>query len=210
MGEPTLRCVRAERQPWYAPELTKTQIPPGRLALAIALFFGSGLVTVAVVLIFLFSSFASLLRVDAPGTGNIRLEKGRYTVYWESAAMRAEGARAPAVQVRIDAKDDGPSVKLEPMGDLVTRYSTLETAGASMADFSIERAGDYDVSVTAPATKQAAPGRISLGRHVGIAGVLMIVLPMLLLDVVAMIAAIVVLLKSPKPPATPASPQSSA
>jgi hypothetical protein len=79
-----------------------------------------------------------------------------------------------------------------------------------MADFSIERAGDYDVSVTAPATKQAAPGRISLGRHVGIAGVLMIVLPMLLLDVVAMIAAIVVLLKSPKPPATPASPQSSA
>jgi hypothetical protein len=184
--------------------VTTIPISPGRLAVAIALFFGSGLGSVAVAALFMFYSFSSMVRIEAPGTRTIPLKKGPYTVYWESAAMHAEGARAPTVQVRVVPKDVGPPVNLEPVGKVVTRYSTFNTAGASIFEFSIERPGDYEVSVTAPPETQPAPGRISMAKSIGLAGVLLMMATLVLPSIAGAIAAIVVVLKRPKAPATPA------
>ena len=180
------------------------RISPGRLALGLALFAGSGIAALALTVVFAISAFSALTHVDSPGSANIHLKTGSYTVYWESPALLKKGVRPPDVLVRVDPKDGDPPVNLRAVGDFVTRYSTFDTAGSSIFDFSIGRDGDYEISVTAPQKLQQHPGRISLCRSISLAAALRIVLVPLLLSVGGTVAAFFVVLKGPKTPVTPA------
>jgi len=178
-------------------------ISPGRLALGISLFAGSGIAALVIAAFSAISAFSALIRVDSPGSTNIHLETGSYTVFWESPALLKEGARPPDVLVRVDPKNDESPVNIRPVGDFVTRYSTFDTAGTSIFDFSIGRAGDYAISVTEPQKLQQHPGRISLCRSLGLAAALRIVLVPALLSIGGTVAAFIVILKGPKTTATP-------
>lgn len=143
--------------------------PRRRLTLGIALIV-LGVASSAVFLVLsLRSAFSSLVRVPAPGSQELRLDRGDYTVYWE---IPGTGARIQAPDVSVGIRSSGgQEVAYRRGGLFVSRYSTFERRGVSVGSFSIAESGAYTVSASG-----AKDGSISMTRSLGFAGTLKLVL----------------------------------
>ena len=149
--------------------------PSARMTLSIALILigvVSGLILLGASLL---SSVYSLLRVTAPGSQELLLERGDYTVYWE---IPESGGRLIAPDVKVGIRSPaGQDIALSRPGVFVSRYSTFDRRGMSIASFTIAEPGIYSVSASG-----AKDGSIALTPSMGILGMLkMIAIPLALM-----------------------------
>ena len=93
-----------------------------------------------------------LERVPIPGSAVVTLEQGKNAVYYE-------GRGDPSLQIRLRALD-GIDVVVGPHGGDVT-YDVNGHSGRSVAGFTLERSGDYELSVDGPR------GVLAVGKGVG-------------------------------------------
>lgn len=184
--------------------MQKPAISPRQFLLAFALFFFSGIPVVVIAVVVLSFAFKTVVAVEAPGSKELRLEPGSYTVYWESPETNQKNMKAPGVQVRVEPKEGGPPVTVSSVGDMVTSYTTLNSAGVSFSEFTIAKAGEYRVSATAPARPPPYPGQVAVSKTIRISGILLLVLAAVVFPIGGVVAGLIVLLRRPKPAATPA------
>jgi hypothetical protein len=157
-------------------------VGPARMVLGILLIC----VGVTGFVLFLVSSlskiFKGLERIEVPGARELTLERGSYTINWETDSRFGSAASRSDLEITVVAKDIGGSPPVSGSGLMATRYSTLDGKfGASIAGFSVEAGGAYTLTVSAAAGKTLPKGRITVGRSVGFLGVLKIVVVCILI-----------------------------
>ncbi len=120
--------------------------------------------------------FGGLQRVEVPGTRELTLEPGDYTIYWEADSRFGSMPSFSDLDLSVVSKG-GESRAVSPSGLLAGRYTTMEgRAGAPVAVFSVDRGGLYAVNVTQAAGKSLPKGRIAVSPKIGILGALKIVI----------------------------------
>lgn len=172
------------------------RLPTGRLVAGIGLILLGVAVSVPMIVAGAMRAFDSLLRLPAPGSRELQLEPGRYTVFWETRGWGGS-PKAADVDVRVAAKGQGPAVAVDKGGLATSRYSTMDgVRGVSIAAFTIDGGGVYVVSARA----SGATGGIAITREFGLAGVFrIIVIPLLLLFGCAIPGIMVLVRSSPAP-----------
>jgi hypothetical protein len=184
----------------YAQDEMKVPISPRRMALGGGLIALGVMAGVGVLLVSIFIVFASLMRIEAPGSGEIELEPGTYTIYWESPMLLKKGRKAPGGSLGVFPKDGGTPVTLNTEVLFPINYNTLDHSGVSIAEFRIDRKGVYQVGISEPNLKQSVPGRISIGRALGILSFVKLAVIPFVLIAGGIGAGLLILLKRPQSP----------
>jgi hypothetical protein len=180
-------------------------LSPGRIVLGVLLIAAGAISGIAFLVVSLVGIFSALLRVEAPGSGDVRLERGSYTVYWEiPGAVAARGARGPEVDLSVQPADGGAPIAVDSHLRWTAHYSTGSRVGVLIAAFQIDRADLYRVSVRPPPGSRLPKGTVALTPALGLVGTLKLVLVPLALVAAGVGCGLVVLLKRPSAPATPA------
>ncbi|HLY11591.1 MAG TPA: hypothetical protein VKW04_19980 [Planctomycetota bacterium] len=165
----------------------------GGSLIALGLIAGAG-----VVVFYVFSMFASLMRIEAPGSGEIDLEPGTYSLYWESPLLVNKGKKFPGGSIGVFLNDGGPPLTLTTELFWPISYNTIDHSGESIAEFTVDRKGSYRISMSEPNLKQPVPGGLSIGRALTIS-VLLKVAPIPLGFIAGGVGlGLLVLLKRPK------------
>ena len=177
--------------------------PTWRLAAGIGLILAGVITGATLIILGVTGAFASLLRFPAPGAGDVHLDPGSYTVFWETPGMFVrEGTKGADVDFRVVSKAGGRPVGVNTGGLWTSHYSTLDgRVGVSIADFFIDAAGDYTVTAKASKGKALGSGGIALTRDLGFLGLVRIIAVPLLILFAGVGAGVFILVKSPKPSA---------
>jgi hypothetical protein len=100
-------------------------------------------------------------RTEVPGTVEMALEPGAWTVYQEFPGASAEGAvTPPAVEVAVQSPD-GSAVALRPYPG-VTSYGQEGREGRAVRSFDVDQAGAYVLT----ATGEPSAGALTVGPSV--------------------------------------------
>lgn len=150
-------------------------VGPVRRILGI-LLISAGVVGFAAFLVTsLMNVFGGMERVEVPGTRDLVLEPGDYTIYWETDSRFNLVPAYSDLDLAVVSKG-GESRAISSSGPVTSRYSTMDRVGVSIAAFRVEREGPYGVKAAAAAGKTLPKGRIVVSPSIGILGVLRIVL----------------------------------
>lgn len=124
---------------------------PGRFWYVVAgiLFFGAMLVPAPLILWSVFSGTDTVVRLVAPETKTVRLERGGYTVFSDSRAV-IDGeiviSQGSISGLRVAVRGPcGTEIPVEAVA-LGTRYSYGGQTGFAVLQFSIPQAGEYTIS----------------------------------------------------------------
>jgi hypothetical protein len=173
-------------------------VGPVRMTLAIVLIAAGVLGFVVFLVTSLMKTFGGMHRVEVPGTREMTLEPGSYTVYWESDSRFTPVPSRSDLDLSIASK--GGSLAVSSSGLMASRYSTMDRVGASVAAFTVEKADLYAVKV-APAAGLVLPkGGVAVGRSIGFLGVLKIVLVCVAILGVGLGGGLTLLLRKPSAP----------
>jgi hypothetical protein len=146
-----------------------------RRILGILLIVAGALGFILVLVTSLLKSFGGLERVDVPGSRELRLEPGSYTIYWESDSRFSRLPDRSDLELAVVSKDGASRPPVASSGPVTSRYSTIDRVGVSVAGFTVDRAGDYAVTAASAGGKPLPKGGLALSRSLGPLGVLRIV-----------------------------------
>jgi hypothetical protein len=96
-----------------------------------------------------------LHRVDVPGRAVVELESGKQSIYWEGSGA------SPPMRIAVRSAG-GAQVPVGPHGGEVT-YDVNGHSGTSVAGFSVDEAGRYEVVVDS----DTGGGVVAVGKGVG-------------------------------------------
>ncbi len=103
-------------------------------------------------------------RIDVPGQLEMKLDKGRYTVYYESRQLDSDdNLEIPTMQISITSVETHEPVSLESYGVSLT-YQWGSRSGKAFKTMKIESSGRYQVDVQGLGL---SGGRIVIGRPIG-------------------------------------------
>jgi hypothetical protein len=150
-------------------------VGPVRMTFAVLLIAAGVLGFVVFLVTSLMKVFSGLERAHVPGARELTLEPGDYTIYWETDSRFNPVPSLSDLDLTVASKT-GESRPVSSSGLMKTRMSTMDRVSVSVALFSVERAGSYEVKAAAAAGKTLPKGGIAVGRSIGFLGVLKIVI----------------------------------
>jgi hypothetical protein len=125
--------------------------------------------------------FDGLQRVSIPGSRELALKPGEYTIYWDTDSRFASVPSRSDLIVTV-VSSGGSNVSVSSPGLMTGRYSTMDgRTGVSIAALTVAEQGPHTVTVAAAAGKTLPRGGLAVGRSLGFLGILKIVLISLVL-----------------------------
>jgi hypothetical protein len=151
--------------------MIEDEIKPSRWYYGLAgLVFAAGWVLFALVLFKNLSGLADKLRqVVVPGNVELTLSKpGKYTIYYEYRSV--VGTRIfstqeslPGLQCRLVSRATGSSIPLSPVA-VSSSYTVGGRSGVAVFDFTIDRAGAYELSTAYPVGREGPEVVLAIGQ----------------------------------------------
>jgi hypothetical protein len=149
-------------------------VGPVRMTFGVLLIAAGVLGFVVFLVTSLLKVFGGMQRVEAPGTRELVLEPGDYTIYWETDSRFTSVPSFSDLDLAVVSRS-GETRPVSSSGLMTSRYSTMDSVGVSVAAFSVERPGPYGIKAAAAAGKALPKGRIVVSPSMGFLGVLKLV-----------------------------------
>ena len=113
----------------------------------------------------------ALVRVTVPGSGELNLQAGAYTVYWERENLFESW---PGLRCALAFKDSGKRIELSETW-VTSRYSFAGKRGTSLFRFQAAEPGVYVLSADHPDGRSGGTTTLAVGPS-GMAGIVLTVL----------------------------------
>lgn len=142
---------------------------PGRFwyLVALVLFIGSMLAPGIIVLLSVFGGDSSVVRLVAPETKTVRLERGTYSIFSDSRAVingEVIISQGSISGLRVSVRSSsGAEIQVEA-ASVPSRYSYGAQSGFSVFEFRIAQAGDYTISATFREASNNQRGLLSIRK----------------------------------------------
>ena len=142
--------------------------------------------------------FGGMERIEVPGTRELNLERGDYTVYWETDSRLSRAPDRADLELAVVSQegDFRPSVS---SGLVRSQYTTMSRVAVSVAEFTAPQKGPYTITVGARAGKTLPRGGITVSRSMGFLGLIKLVGGCILLLGGGVGGGVALIVRRPKP-----------